>query len=131
LDLISLFGPLRKEGSYLNNKRSAAMELTYRDLRGHKIVILNGEMDYFSSKDIKDAIFTLIHENTKSIILDLKDVTFIDSAGMGLLINLNREMSNNNGKIALLNLSKDIFSLIKLATLDTIIPIYTNEEDID
>ncbi|HOT45693.1 MAG TPA: STAS domain-containing protein [Spirochaetota bacterium] len=107
------------------------MEVNYRDLGDHKIISLKGEMDYFSSKDIRDEIFKYIHTKTKSIILDLKDVSFIDSAGMGLLINLNREMSNNNGTLGLLNLSEDVFSLIKLATLDTIIPIYTSEEDID
>ncbi len=107
------------------------MEVTYRDLRGHTIIMLNGEMDYFSSKELREEILQLIREKSKSIILDLKDVSFIDSAGMGLLINLNREMNNTNGRLGLLNLSEDIFSLIKLATLDTIIPIYTSEEDIE
>ncbi len=107
------------------------MDVRYRDLRDHKIIMLKGEMDYFSSRELKDVLFKLIHDKTKSIILDLRDVTFIDSAGMGLLINVNKEMNNHNGKIGLLNLSDEIFNLIKLATLDKIIQIYHHEDDIE
>jgi anti-anti-sigma factor len=114
----------------LDNKWMVPMEISYRDLRDHKIIMLKGEMDYCSSRELKDAIYKLIHDKTKSIVLDLKDVTFIDSAGMGLLINVNKKLNNYNGKIGLLNLSEDILNLIKLATLDKIIQIYHNEDDI-
>jgi anti-anti-sigma factor len=106
------------------------MEISYRDLRDHTIVMLKGDMDYYCSKELRDAIYKLIHDKTKSIILDLKYVNFIDSAGMGLLLNVNKESNKYNGKVGLLNLSEYILSLIKLATLDRIIPIYNNEDDI-
>jgi anti-sigma B factor antagonist len=106
------------------------MKISYRDLRDHKIIMLEGEMDYCCSRELKDVIYKLIHDKTKSIILDLKDVTFIDSAGMGLLINVNKKLNNYNGKVGLLNLSEDILNLIRLATLDKIIQIYHSEDEI-
>lgn len=106
------------------------MEVSYRDLRDHKILMLKGEMDYFNNRELRGIISKLIHEKTINIILDLKDVTFVDSAGMGLLINVNKELNKYNGKIGLINLSEDILNLIRLATLDKIIPIYHNEDDI-
>ncbi len=114
----------------LDNKWLVPMEVSYRDLREHKVIMLKGDMDYFCSRELRDVIFKLIHEKTKNIILDLKDVSFIDSAGMGLLINVNKEAKNHNGKLGLLNLSEGILKLIKLATLDKIIHIYHNEDDI-
>lgn len=106
------------------------MEISYRDLKDYKVIMPKGDMDYFSSRELHDVIFKLINEKTKNIILDLGDVTFIDSAGMGLLINVNKELNKYNGKLGLLNPSQDILNLITLATLDTIIQIYQNEDAI-
>lgn len=113
-----------------HNKWLVPMEVSYRDLRDHKIIILKGEMDYFSNRELRDIIFKLIYGKTKNIILDLKDVTFIDSAGMGLLISVNKELNKYNKKLGLLNLSEGILNLIKLATLDQIIEIHHNEDTI-
>ncbi|MBP7737402.1 MAG: STAS domain-containing protein [Spirochaetes bacterium] len=106
------------------------MEISHRDSRNHKIVILKGELDYFSSKEVREVLFKFIHEKTKSIILDLRDVPFIDSAGMGLLITVNKELNKIDGKIGLLSPSKDVLDLMILATLDKLIQIYDNEDDI-
>jgi anti-anti-sigma factor len=106
------------------------MEISHKDLSDHKIVILKGELDYFSSRDLRNAIFKLINENAKSIILDLTDVPFIDSAGMGLFITVNKELNKINGKIGLLHPAKDVLDLLVLATLDKIIQIYDSEDDI-
>ncbi len=106
------------------------MNIRYRDLRDHKIIMLKGELDYFCSRDIRDAILQLMHENVKSMILDLKEVTFIDSAGMGMLVNVKKELEKNNCTIGFLNISADIMILMKLATLDRILQIYNNEDEI-
>jgi anti-anti-sigma factor len=106
------------------------MEIDYRDLKEHKIMILNGDMDYFSVSELKNALFKLIHEKTNSIILDLTNVEYIDSSAIGLLVNAHKVMNGYNGRIGLVNLPDDILNLIKLSTADTIIAIYKNEEEI-
>ena len=106
------------------------MEIDYKDINEHKIMILHGDMDYFSVSELKNALFKLIHEKTKSIILDLSNVEYIDSSGIGLLINANKVMSSYNGKIGLLNIPSDVLHLLKLSTIDTIISIYKSEKDI-
>ncbi len=91
---------------------------------------LKGDLDYFSSKELREVISACIQGKTKKIILDLKDVPFIDSAGMGLLITASKELSKINGTIGLLNPSKEVLDLMVLATLDKVIRIYDNEDDI-
>jgi anti-sigma B factor antagonist len=106
------------------------MEIDYKDINEHKIMILHGDMDYFSVSELKNALFKLIHEKTKSIILDLSNVEYIDSSGIGLLVNANKVMSNYNGRIGLLNIPIDVLHLLKLSTIDSIISIYKSEKDI-
>lgn len=106
------------------------MEINHRDLRDHKIIAPKGDLDYFSCKELREVIFSHIQDKTKNIILDLRDVPFIDSAGMGLLITASKELSKINGTIGLLNPSKEILDLMVLATLDKVIRIYDNEDAI-
>lgn len=107
------------------------MQLSYRDLRDHTILQLEGDLDYLGIRELKSAILRVAREKTKNIILDLRYVDFMDSAGMGMLVSVNKELISNTGKIGLLNVSDDIFNLLKLATVDTIIRIYHHEDDID
>ena len=106
------------------------MEINFRDVKDYKIIVLKGEMNYFNCVKLRDVLYKLIQNDTASIMLDLKDVTFIDSAGMGLLINTNKKINMYNGKMGLLNPTEEILNLLKLATLDRIIPIYHSEDDI-
>lgn len=107
------------------------MHMSYRDLGEHKVIKLKGEMDYMAVRELKDAILKLIHDNTKSIVLDLKEVYFMDSAGMGMLVSVNKEMIGNNINFGLMNVSDDVFDLLKLATVDAIIKIYNSEDELE
>ena len=100
------------------------MEIFLRDLGIHKIVKLQGDVDYFSASELKNAIFKLINEKAPSIILDLEEVEYMDSSGIGLIVTAHKVMNSYNGLIGLLNVGEDILALLKLATVDTILKIY-------
>lgn len=102
------------------------MEIYVRDLGVHKIVKLHGDVDYFSASELKNAIFKLINEKAPSIILDLEEVEYMDSSGIGLIVTAHKVMNNYNGMIGLLYVQDDIMSLLKLATVDRILKIYKN-----
>ena len=106
------------------------MDIYCRDLKEHKIVELKGDIDYFSVSELKNTIFKLIHDKTPSIILDLQNVEYMDSSGLGLIVTAYRVMSNYNGKISLVNVCDDISVILKLATVDTLLTIYNNNKEI-
>lgn len=107
------------------------MDIHCRDLKEHKILELKGDIDYFSVSELKNAIFKLIHEKTPSIILNLKNVEYMDSSGLGLIVTAHRVMKNYNGKICLVNVCDDIRVILKLATVDTLLTIYNNDKEIE
>ncbi len=107
------------------------MQISYRDLREHTIIMLEGDLDYTGIRELKSAILKVAHEKSKNIILDFRYVSFIDSSGMGMLVSVNKELIGITGKIGLIHVSDDILNLLKMATVDKIVKLYNDEDDID
>lgn len=106
------------------------MNIHYKDIRDHKIIILDGDIDYFCVSELKNAIFKLINDRTPSIILDLNSVEYMDSSGIGLIVTAYKVMSQYGGKMSLMNVRDDVMMLLKLTTIDTLMRIYNNEQEI-
>lgn len=106
------------------------MEIRLRTRGEHRIVEVDGDIDYFSVSELKNSIFSLINDKVRSIILDLKDVEYMDSSGIGLIVTAYKVMNGYGGRIALLHVQEDILALLKLATVDSIMKIYENANDI-
>jgi anti-sigma B factor antagonist len=106
------------------------MNIQISDLKGHTVLKLRGDIDYFNVSELKNAIFKLINNNVRSIILDLKDVDYMDSSGIGLIVTAFKVMHTYNGTIALLHVHDDILALLKLATVDVILKIYEDEAEL-
>lgn len=106
------------------------MEIRLRTRGEHKIVEIDGDIDYFSVGDLKNSIFALINDRVRSIILDLKDVEYMDSSGIGLIVTAFKVMNGYGGRIALVHVQEDILALLKLATVDSIMKIYESANDI-
>ncbi|MEJ5165574.1 MAG: STAS domain-containing protein [Thermoanaerobaculia bacterium] len=65
----------------------------------------------------------------KKIVLNLKDVSIIDSAGLGEIIRSFTTAKKENVEVALLNPSEKVFDLLTLTKLITVLPIYSDEEE--
>ncbi len=69
------------------------MEIRLRTRGEHRIVEVDGDIDYFSVSELKNSIFSLINDKVRSIILDLKDVEYMDSSGIGLIVTAYKVMN--------------------------------------
>jgi anti-anti-sigma factor len=106
------------------------VEISIRNVGGHAVVDLHGNIDFFSINNLKKVISSLISEKKSSIVLDLRDVGYIDSAGLGLILTTYKVTARYKGKIGLLNVRDDIFILLKLAAADSLIKMYKSETDL-
>lgn len=86
-------------------------------------VFLSGEIDHCASEKLREGIEILIERNHPQIlILDFKDVSFMDSSGVGMLIGRYKTMSARGGKVYAMHLSSSVCRLYKMAGLHRIIP---------
>ncbi|MCS6985586.1 MAG: STAS domain-containing protein [Leptospiraceae bacterium] len=104
------------------------MDIRLRDLGQHKILEIYGDVDLYNVGELKKAIFDLIEkEEVKSLVIDLKAVPYMDSSGIGALVAGQKKMKLRGGKFALMHLQDDVFTMLKLATLDRFFTIYESE----
>jgi anti-sigma B factor antagonist len=77
---------------------------------------------------IRNAVRDILQGGGKKIILNLSDVNYIDSSGIGELVSSYTTVTNSGGKLKLLNLTKKIHELLAITKLLTVFETFENEE---
>ena len=92
------------------------------DLKG-KITL--GEGDEL----LKDKVNSLVNQGQKKIVLNLADVPYIDSAGLGEMVRTYTTVSRQGGSLKLLNLTKRITDLLSITKLLTVFETFDSENE--
>ncbi len=90
---------------------------------GGKIVLGEGDVQ------IKERIRDLLADGQRNILLNLADVSYMDSAGLGGLISCYTTVKREGGKLKLVNLTKRIQDLLTITKLITVFDTYENEKE--
>lgn len=106
------------------------MDIEFRDHGEHKVVEVSGEVDLYNVSELKKALFSVTDGSNPSVIVDMKNVNYMDSSGIGALVAGQKKMKAHSGKFALMNIHEDVLNILKLATLDKFFTIYEDEEDL-
>ncbi len=78
-----------------------------------------GGIDHHTARPIREQIDDAVTDRlSKRLVLDLSEVDFMDSAGLGLILGRLRHVSSCGGKLVLLDPSADIMRILRLAGLD-------------
>ena len=80
-----------------------------------------------SGPSLQDEVRELLDRGHKNIILDLGEVTFLDSSGLGQLVGSYATAVSRGGNIRLLSLNKRVHDLMQITKLYTVFPIFTDE----
>jgi len=88
---------------------------------------LRKKIDLETSKDLWVFLKALIDGGALKIMVDFRNVDYIDSAGIGVLINAAKLVRNNKGDIALANVSNDVKSIFKIINLQNFIKTYNSD----
>jgi anti-sigma B factor antagonist len=92
------------------------------DLKG-KITL--GEGDEL----LKDKVNSLVNQGDKKIVLNLAEVPYIDSAGLGEVVRTYTTVSRQSGSLKLLKLTKRITDLLSITKLLTVFETYDSEDE--
>ena len=78
-----------------------------------------GDIDHHSAKEIRETIdFSLESSLPEILVLDFKDVTFMDSSGIGLVMGRYKLMQSMDGELRIQNVSSHMKKVMRLAGLD-------------
>ena len=96
--------------------------VTILDLKGKMLI---GEGDEL----LREKINHLVEGGKKKVLLNLADVPYVDSAGLGEIVRCYTTVSRKDGKLKLLNLTKRIHDLLSITKLLTVFETYDTEEE--
>lgn len=106
----------------LNISERQAGDVTILDMDG-KVTIGEG------SVALRSAIRRLLGEGKKKILLNLGNVSYVDSSGIGELVSSFTAVNKEGGQLKLLNLTQKIQDLLAITKLLTVFDVYENEGD--
>jgi anti-sigma B factor antagonist len=105
-----------------------ALAIASREVDGVTVLDLSGRITLGEgSVQLRDAIRELIAKGQLRILLDLGEVNYIDSSGLGELVSAYTSAKNQGATLKLLKLTKKVHDLLQLTKLFTVFDIYDDE----
>ncbi len=93
------------------------------------VVIVEGEVDMFTSPGLRDKLVPFFEKGVKGIIVNLSGVSFMDSSGIATLVEGLQWSKKDNKKFILAGLGTNVMNALSLTKLDKVFDIQTNADD--
>ncbi len=105
-----------------------SMKISTRQINGVTIVDCSGRITLGEgSVTLRDTVRELLSRSQKKILLNLGDVNYIDSSGIGELVSAFTTVRNQGGELKLLNLTKKVHDLLQITKLYTVFDVKEDE----
>ena len=106
------------------------MHIEQRSIGEVTVIDLKGKMTLGEGDELlRDKVNSLVQQGLKKIVLNLAEVPYIDSAGLGEIVRTYTTVSRQGGQLKLLNLTKRITDLLSITKLLTVFETFDNEND--
>jgi anti-sigma B factor antagonist len=105
-----------------------SVKLTTRQVGDVTVVDVAGRITLGEgSSALRDLMRDMVSKNQKKILLNLGDVSYIDSSGIGELVSGFTTVTNSGGNLKLLNLNKRVKDLLQITKLYTVFDVHEDE----
>ncbi len=105
-----------------------SLKMSTRETNGLVIIDLSGQITTGEAcAAIRDEVRDQLAQSFTGILMNLADVTYIDSAGLGELTAAYTSVKNRGGQLKLLNLTKRVHDLMQITKLYTVFDVFDNE----
>ena len=93
------------------------------------VVVLTGEVDLHHTPEVHKALVAACQREPKRLVVNLEGVSYLDSSGIGTLVEVFRRVNGFGGKLALCGLSDRVHSVFEITKLDKFFKIYESEPE--
>lgn len=100
------------------------LQLDVEHENGYTVVTPRGDLDLATVRDLRAAIHQLLQDGHTNLVLDLGEVSFIDSSGLGVLIGARRKTFARQGSFSLVCDNDRVRRLLELTSLDKVFTIH-------
>ncbi len=107
-----------------------ALKFTNREVDGVSVVALDGRIVLGEeSNSLREKVKALIAEGKKKIVLNMNNVTFIDSAGLGTLVAAHHSVKSQGASLRLSHLGTKFQEVLQITKLLTVFDVYNTEAE--
>lgn len=105
------------------------MTIEATDIGGIRVVQIEGQVRISTQNDFKDYLDALSGEyGKKTALLNMSKVTYMNSAGIGIIVDSFKKFREQGGRLTMCNLSQDIARLFEVTKLNRFIEIFESED---
>ncbi|MEH2025864.1 STAS domain-containing protein [Nostoc sp.] len=93
-----------------------------------KVIKLSGNLNATTSQDFRQNITEILESGAKIVLVDFKDVTFMDSSGLGALVLAFKTLRAADIKLALCSINEQVRILFELTNMDKVFEIFPSQD---
>jgi anti-sigma B factor antagonist len=100
------------------------LSLATREVAGHAVVEVRGEVDVYTSSVLRERLVELIDGGSERVVVDLDRVDFLDSSGLGVLVGALRRLRTAGGELSLVCSNEKLLKIFRITALDRVFTLY-------
>ncbi|MBF0488825.1 MAG: STAS domain-containing protein [Nitrospirae bacterium] len=93
------------------------------------VIHSNGRLDASNASALDEKMRDILSQSPDKIIVSLKGLEYVSSAGLRVFLTAAKEMKKTSGKLAFAEPSEQVFKVLKMSGLDTILKIYNTMDE--
>ncbi|MEO1376723.1 MAG: STAS domain-containing protein [Cyanobacteria bacterium J06635_10] len=94
-----------------------------------KLIQPSGVLDATKSQEFREEVINLLQSKPKIVLVDLKDITFMDSSGLGALVLAFKTLRAADTKLVLCSINEQVKILFELTGMDKVFEIFSNQDE--
>lgn len=101
---------------------------TTRQTNGVTVIDISGSITLAEASELSEMVHDVVRKGRKQIILNLRDVEYLDSSGIGQLVSGYATVKKNGGELKILHLSRKVQALLSVTSLYRIFEEFSDEQ---
>ncbi|MDZ8187427.1 MAG: STAS domain-containing protein [Nostoc sp. ChiSLP02] len=94
-----------------------------------KVLELSGILDGIRGNELRREVSSIVENGANILLLDLKEVKFIDSSGLGALVSAMQIVRNANGRLCVCSINDQVRMLFELTKMDRIFQTFADQDE--
>jgi anti-sigma B factor antagonist len=100
------------------------LQVSTRDGRACTVVRVGGELDMDTGPQLQDVLRGVADGGGRQVVLDLAEVTFMDSSGLGLVVDWFKTLRDQGGRLCLATVQPLVRTVLALSAVDQVVDVY-------
>lgn len=106
------------------------LEVSTRDVGDHTVIKLKGEVDIYTAPSLRETIVDAVERGRYRIAVDLDEVDFLDSTGLGVLVGGLKRVKQHDGELGIICNQEKILRIFKITGLTKIFRMHQSADDL-